>query len=103
MRALSTMLQDLHAADQDDPAAPSYMTDITAAYEKVKELTGDVDILPLDQAVLEQRPGLQHQFAAAWEDQITDFGARRGTPSQHFRRTACRESNHKQAAGPCSG
>ena len=53
------------------------MIDITSAYEKVKDLTGDVDILPLDQAVLEQRPGLQHnEFAAAWEDQITDFGAR---------------------------
>ena len=76
MQALSTILQDLHAADQDDPATPSYMIDITSAYEKVKDLTGDVDILPLDQAVLEQRPGLQHQFAAAWEDQITDFGAR---------------------------
>ena len=76
MGALSTMLQDLHAVDQEDPAAPQYMIDIAAAYEKVKELTGDIDILPLDQAMLEQKPGLQHQFAAAWEDQITDFGAR---------------------------
>ena len=41
MQALSTILQDLHAADQDDrdPAAPSYMIDIMSAYEKVKDLT----------------------------------------------------------------